>query len=127
MDKFTETYIEMVTKAKEIQDLCKYQEGDWFYFDEFDWEIMRDGDNRDWYKNNYKWLPTLEDLFGILNNQYPVGIFIIIKEFNVWLEDRTLRKAYKDLKDYFLDYIMEILYNKSWNPEKNEWEESNGS
>jgi len=123
MDKFTETYIEMVTKAKEIQDLCKYQEGDWFYFDEFDWEIMRDGDNRDWYKNNYKWLPTLEDLFGILNNQYPVGIFIIIKEFNVWLEDRTLRKAYKDLKDYFLDYIMEILYNKSWNGK--EWEEIN--
>ena len=65
-------------------------------------------------QNDYKWLPTLDDLFGILNNQYPVGIFIIIKEF-------------KDLKDYFLDYIMEILYNKSWNPEKKEWEESNGS
>ena len=124
MDRFTETYIEMVSKAKEIQKLCKYNKGDWFWNGEKPYLYCKSGLGSS-NPHDYKWLPTLEDLFGILNNQYPVGIFIIIKEFNVWLEDRTLRKAYKDLKDYFLDYIMEILYNKSWNGK--EWEESNGS
>jgi len=124
MDRFTETYIEMVSKAKEIQKLCKYNKGDWFWNGEKPYLYCKSGLGSS-NPHDYKWLPTLEDLFGILNNQYPVGIFIIIKEFNVWLEDRTLRKAYKDLKDYFLDYIMEILYNKSWNGKV--WEEINGS
>ena len=124
MEMFTESYIKMVINNKQIQNLCKYNKGDWFWNGEKPYLYCKSGLGSS-NPHDYKWLPTLEDLFGILNNQYPVGIFIIIKEFNVWLEDRTLRKAYKDLKDYFLDYIMEILYNKSWNGK--EWEESNGS
>ena len=120
---FTETYIEMVTQADEIQELWKQKVGDWVV--DYNYMIPMLLDKKIEGLNKpvtvIGWLPTLEQLFGILNNQYPVGIFIIIKEFNVWLEDRTLRKAYKDLKDYFLDYIMEILYNKSWNGK--EWEE----
>ena len=121
---FTDNYIEMCINNVNIQNLCRHTKGDWFWNGEKPYLYCKSGLGSS-NPHDYKWLPTLEDLFGILNNQYPVGIFIIIKEFNVWLEDRTLRKAYKDLKDYFLDYIMEILYNKSWN--KKEWEEINGS
>lgn len=134
---FTETYIEMVTKAKEIQNLCKYNKGDWF------WDICEkrlflyhDG-IRGKMCEKFKWLPTLEDLWNILHKHYEVCndspvrwgksinkfIMIALYEEAISIHDYYLA----DMKEYLLYFVMRNVYNKSWNSDKKEWEERNGN
>jgi hypothetical protein len=116
---FTETYIEMVTKAKEIQDLCKYKKGDWFigtfafYHSEkpkpkvFCKSGLGSFDPRE-----HSWLPTLEDLFGMFDKRN-------LGETLYFLGDEV--NDVNDLYEKTLDWVMLVNYNKSWNGK--EWEE----
>jgi hypothetical protein len=134
-EMFTKEYIEMVIKAKEIQDLCKHKNGDWFIDDNSN--IHVNDWNQDRYQEGYikqyfgkfKWLPTLEDLFWIAINikKYPVGFYEYLNIMD-WL--RAREKPVMDINcnsihEIILTYIMEKKYHKSWN--KKEWEEVNGS
>ena len=124
MDKFTETYIEMVTKAKEIQDLCKYNKGDWFWNGEKPYLYCKSGLGSS-NPHDYKWLPTLEDLFGILEGD----VIDILDSFYDWVvvdcTNVILLNNLVDIKEFLLCYVMFENYSKLWNPDKNKWEEIN--
>ena len=132
MDRFTETYIEMVSKAKEIQKLCKYNKGDWFWNGEKPYLYCKSGLGSS-NPHDYKWLPTLEDLFGIadwghysINKNIGDHGYYYGKE-NLFGEIKYPGETFSSLKEMVLAVVMEINYNKSWNPEKREWEERYGS
>lgn len=120
---FTKEYIEMVINNKQIQSLCKYNKGDWFWNGEKPYLYCKSGLGSS-NPHDYKWLPTLEDLFGILYKHYPVDIYDTIWEFNDWLSDNYY-KGYKWIKEGLLEFVMEKIYNKSWNPNNKEWEAIN--
>ena len=139
MDRFTETYIEMVSKAKEIQKLCKYNKGDWFigtfafYHSEkpkpkvFCKSGLGSFDPRE-----HSWLPTLEDLFvmvDIKNGKDFDKLSNVMWDENAFGEI-VINPKYgncNDLHSMILILVMEMNYNKSWNTNKKEWEERNGS
>ena len=130
MDRFTETYIEMVSKAKEIQKLCKYNKGDWFYNGEKPYLYCKSGLGSS-NPHDYKWLPTLEDLFGIadwghysINKNIGDHGYYYGKE-NLFGEIKYPGETFSSLKEMVLAVVMEINYNKSWNGKV--WEEINGS
>jgi hypothetical protein len=117
---FTETYIEMVINNPDIQSLCKYNKGDWFWNGEKPYLYCKSGLGSS-NPHDYKWLPTLEDLFGMIGDyrkqiDKPFLSILVMKKYK-----------YKSMHELLLAIVMEILYNKSWNPKTKEWEESNGS
>jgi hypothetical protein len=128
MDKFTESYIEMVINNKQIQALCKYNKGDWF------WDICEkrlflyhDG-IRGKMCEKFKWLPTLEDLFAIWCNLGEITNFAGLCQRITDRKSKIVRYSnIKYIKELCLEAIMYEFYNKSWNPTKREWEEINGS
>jgi len=124
MDRFTETYIEMVSKAKEIQDLCKHNKGDWFWNGEKPYLYCKSGLGSS-NPHDYKWLPTLEDLFGILEGD----VIDILDSFYDWVvvdcTNVILLNNLVDIKEFLLCYVMFENYSKLWNPDKNKWEEIN--
>ena len=144
MDRFTETYIEMVSKAKEIQKLCKYNKGDWFIdfgdmpkkygkgrFEILSRELNYNNNLFKYFRENTKWLPTLEDLFGIadwghysINKNIGDHGYYYGKE-NLFGEIKYPGETFSSLKEMVLAVVMEINYNKSWNGKV--WEERNGS
>ena len=122
---FTETYIEMVSKADEIQGLCKYKKGDWFWNGEKPYLYCKSGLGSS-NPHDYKWLPTLEDLFNLLD----VRFYIAFGKDLTSTEQRDIKYVcipykHKSMKENILPMIMETEYNKSWNPTKREWEERN--
>jgi len=131
MDRFTETYIEMVSKAKEIQKLCKYNKGDWF-IGTFAFYHSEKPKPKVFYKSGlgsfdpreHSWLPTLEDLFGMLDirNFISIGQNIKTHEAEKYVE---IPYKYYDMKENLINIIMKSKFNKSWNPNKKEWEEIN--
>jgi hypothetical protein len=73
---------------------------------------------------NLPWLPTLEQLFGMLCNQGHQGYDNSGFLFGLSL----FGDEHEELSDilYFKDYLLHIVmwrkYNKQWNPDKREWE-----
>ena len=124
---FTETYIEMVTKAKEIQGLCKYKKGDWLIhirYKELPFVLSENASADECYNyctDSYKWLPTLEDLIWMIDKDIEESN---LEDFMMWCR---LFVTPENAKENTLEYIMEVYYCKEWNPEKRVWEESNGS
>ena len=123
---FTETYIEMVINNKQIQALCKYNKGDWFWNGEKPYLYCKSGLGSS-NPHDYKWLPTLEDLFGIadwghysINKNIGDHGYYYGKE-NLFGEIKYPGETFSSLKEMVLAVVMEINYNKSWN--KKEWEE----
>ncbi len=119
----TKEYIEKVSKAKEIQGLCKYEKGDWIYFRTLEGETMVLTKNlnkteREHLGFNY-WLPTLEQLFGMLN--FENCIYKTIWELNEFLQD-TICRGYEDINEALLDFVMEKEFNKFWCINVNDWE-----
>jgi hypothetical protein len=112
----------MIIKADEIQKLCKYNKGDWFWNGEKPYLYCKSGLGSS-NPYDYKWLPTLEDLFGILGNKefpdnkanekYIDFTFVYIGNFTDDIEN---------IYEKLLCWIMSIYYNKSWNPNNKEWE-----
>ena len=133
---FTETYIEMVIKAKEIQDLCKYNKGDWFWNGEKPYLYCKSGLGSS-NPHDYKWLPTLEDLFGIVKpifsrtalelNYVVIGdkVEVLIGKCDSEGCGLDIEFTATSLETGLLRAIMAYEYNKSWNGK--EWEEINGS
>ena len=117
---FTKKYIEMVTQADEIQKLWKQKVGDWVVDYNYMTPTLLDkkieGINKP--ITVIGWLPTLEDLFGMLDKRN-------LGETLYFLGDEV--NDVNDLCEKTLDWVMLVNYNKSWNPEKKEWEEINGS
>ncbi len=140
--KFTNEYIEMVSKAEEIQGLCQHKEGDYFYgLDGLEWKIKKMNywiipdkhtvgsetfyDLVTWSKQ-FPWLPTLENLLGMLNKTgHHIHIYysdnkgickVSISSFG-YIFDGGIDKVL----ELVLQLIMKLLYNKSWNGK--EWEE----
>ena len=127
--KFTNEYIEMVSKAEEIQKLCKYKKGDWFlnikdtttyilYFDK--------GRFKDSYVKKIigkdKWLPTLDDLFGMVEGDVIDKLdsfydWVVVDCTNVILLNNLV-----DMKEFLLCYVMFDKFNKHWHPDKHQWE-----
>jgi hypothetical protein len=112
---FTETYIEMVIKAKEIQDLCKYNKGDWFWNGEKPYLYCKSGLGSS-NPHEYKWLPTLEDLFGIWCNLDEATNFAGLCQRITDRKSKIIRYPnIKFIKELCLEAIMKEFYNKSWN------------
>lgn len=143
---FTETYIEMVSNADEIQALCKYKKGDWFRIGDGKKSVLWviDEDDRDFYYKTYfedykvnDWLPTLEDLFGIAKpifsrtalelNYVVIGdkVEVLIGKCDSEGCGLDIEFTATSLETGLLRAIMAYEYNKSWNGKV--WEERNGS
>jgi hypothetical protein len=135
---FTETYIEMVINNPDIQSLCKYNKGDWFWNGEKPYLYCKSGLGSS-NPHDYKWLPTLEDLFWIAVNEWNKEAYYktypheILADFIDWITNTDYNQYkgfeidYFDTIDCFLIYIMETYFKTSWNPNKKEWREINGS
>lgn len=124
---FTNEYIEMVSKAKEIQALCKYNKGDWFWNGEKPYLYCKSGLGS-FNPHEYKWLPTLEDLFNLLEGKPIEDTWYFYK----WIATENQKFTWvntdkQSIKELLLHYVMFDKFNKSWNPEKKEWEAINGS
>jgi hypothetical protein len=127
---YTQTFIKMVSKADEIQNLCKYNKGNWYIDDNSNIHVIywNPQEYQEGYTKqslgNFKWLPTLEDLFGIwsylcqTNNsahpEYLAGTHLPSKFIERINEEMVFRFGYFD-KEFCLKIIMEDFYNKSWN------------
>jgi predicted nucleic-acid-binding Zn-ribbon protein len=126
---FTETYIEMVSKADEIQKLCKYNKGDYYLVKGTKTvEIYIDGfpflpEQNVPLNELYVWLPTLEDLFGIWCNLCGATNFAgLCQRITERKSNLVMYPNMKFIKELCLETIMKEFYNKFWNPEKKEWE-----
>ena len=148
--KFTNEYIEMVSKAEEIQGLCQHKEGDYFYWlDGLEWKIKKMNywiipdkhtvgsetfyDLVTWSKQ-FPWLPTLEDLFEIVKpifsrtalelNYVVVGniIEVLIGKCDSEGCGLDIEFTATSLETGLLRAIMAYQYNKSWNPDTKQWE-----
>ena len=169
---FTETYIEMVSKADEIQGLWqdRIKNGEYrtdyvYYYDPNNKEYkvdlflgIHEYGNKishnltisptnsaygypgiSWQKdiNEFKWLPTLEDLFGIAKpifsrtalelNYVVIGdkVEVLIGKCDSEGCGLDIEFTATSLETGLLRAIMAYEYNKSWNGK--EWEEINGS
>jgi len=123
---FTDNYIEMCINNVNIQNLCRHNKGDWFWNGEKPYLYCKSGLGSS-NPHDYKWLPTLEDLFGIadwghysINKNIGDHGYYYGKE-NLFGEIKYPGETFSSLKEMVLAVVMEINYNKSWN--KKEWEE----
>ena len=148
---FTKKYIEMVTQADEIQKLWKPKKGDYIYskednqicliyhycfsksnkkliFYEYINNSMHAWDDDEIIKTKHKWLPTLEDLFGILRIDDCETFDIFFKAITNFYWKKISRDYNADsLQEMLLRIVMLNIFHKIWNPDKKEWEEINGS
>lgn len=142
------TYIEKVTKAKEIQALCKYKKGDWFWSTKWEHDYVLLGDIIEQYDfderkaylldDGYKWTPILEQLFEILQKCFEKNLThhygwesftkkAVVKFLGDQADDLEEDEYIDDIKEFLLDNIMLVFHDKSWNPIKKEWEEISGN
>lgn len=148
---FTESFIEKVIKAGEIQRLWETKNGDWFVCKRGDTIIIGLGSQDyeklcidtqidypwyfdDFYAKNAYWLPTFEDLFGIWENREVHAnidekivnhIYYFLRELIAYQVQKMVGINIVDLKELALHFVMFRGFNKSWNPDKGEWEENN--
>jgi hypothetical protein len=126
---FTKEYIEKVSKAKEIQKLCKHRLGDWFYTAKLKRQFILDDITVEHNSgmigelvedDNYIWLPTLEQLFEIAHIHHWLSFY---ERFLNEVDDEKIIDI--EFKEPILDWIMENFHNKQWNPDKRKWEAKN--
>jgi len=127
--KFTNEYIEMVSKAEEIQGLWKINEGNWFVYNGTNGKNEKlnpfcstpANEIKPYMREYYSWLPTLEDLFGMVKAVFVVNDFYNLK---MWIEQTMIKEKLvkSDIKEIVLDYVMGMVYEKHWNPDKHQWE-----
>ena len=135
---FTNNYIEMVSKAEEIQKLCQHKEGDYFYgLYSSEWKIKkmtywilpdkRTVGNETFYNlaiwsKQFPWLPTLEDLFEMLKGD----VIDTLDSFYDWIvvdcTNVILLNNFVDIKEFLLCYVMFENYSKLWGFDKKQWE-----
>ena len=139
----TENFIKQCEKADEIQKLCYYKKGDWFYTKKHrndvtnglyiisgDWDLCYANSNREdnWLtRAKGVWLPTQEQLQEMLNaysnyeriNRFYEFVHLDTSEYgwNKWCEFVND----SSMNELWLCYVMKKLYNKIWTGEK--WKE----
>ena len=124
---FTDNYIEMCINNVNIQNLCRHNKGDWFWNGEKPYLYCKSGLGSS-NPHDYKWLPTLEDLFNLLEGKPIEDTWYFYK----WIATENQKFTWvntdkQSIKELLLHYVMFDKFNKSWNPEKKEWREINGS
>ena len=122
---FTDNYIEMCINNVNIQNLCRHNKGDWFWNGEKPYLYCKSGLGSS-NPHDYKWLPTLEDLFNLLEGKPIEDTWYFYK----WIATENQKFTWvntdkQSIKELLLHYVMFDKFNKSWNPEKKEWEEIN--
>lgn len=149
---FTDSYIEKVSKAKEIQtlwDCNKLPMHDWMYFfdkGEQKYKVRlftgRHG-NLFYYHEIGKGHSSYLKYFCIENDQVNFfnqfvwlptledlfemikTVFVVNDFYNLkmWLETITNKEIIKsDIKEIVFDYVMNMVFEKQWNSDKKEWE-----
>jgi hypothetical protein len=115
MKSIPQSYIEKVINNPEIQKLCKYEKGDWFWDGEKPVVFCKAGLGS-FNPYEHKWLPTLDDLYNMIGNYKEQVSHATIMNLEV--------KKYrcKSLKELLLLYIMQKNYKKYWNPKFKKWE-----
>ena len=120
---FTNEYIEKVSKAEEIQKLWKPKKGDWVFDYQYMIPMLWSLDNKMEGININKpiivigWLPTLEDLFGMLGRNLSDTLYCIG-------HDKT---NIDEIHETTLKWVMYFVYNKEWNINNKLWEAINGN
>lgn len=122
MNNPTKEYIEQVTNNPEIQTLCKYNKGDWFWNGEKPYLYCKSGLGSS-NPHDYKWLPTLEDLFNLLEGKPIENTWYFYK----WIATENQKFTWvntdkQGIKELLLHYVMYEKFNKYWNPIKKQWE-----
>jgi hypothetical protein len=134
---YTKEFIEKVSKAKEIQKLCKYEKGDYIYSEEDNrmyliyhhtlsnrilifYEDINNGmhswDHDEAIKTKFKWLPTLEQLFGIWCSLCETTNFAGLCQRIINRKSKLVTYPnIKFVKLLCLEAIMKEFYNKQWN------------
>jgi len=139
---FTNNYIEMVSKAEEIQGLWKINEGNWFVYNGTNGKNEKlnsfcstpANEIKPYMREYYSWLPTLEDLFEMVKpifsrtalelNYVVVGniIEVLIGKCDSEGCGLDIEFTATSLETGLLRAIMAYQYNKSWNPDTKQWE-----
>ena len=128
---FTDNYIERVINNTDIQELCKYKNGDWFYNGK-EAVLYYKNDLENFNPKEYAWLPNFEDLWGILHkcvqkdkNSPPIKWGESINRFillSLGKESISIHSKFLiDIKDFILYYIMKNVYKKCWDEDKKQW------
>jgi NADPH-dependent 7-cyano-7-deazaguanine reductase QueF len=116
---FTDEYIEMVSVSDEIQKYCKYEMGDCFRYKDSEPYILEYKPNQTDIDNirryNLKWLPTLEQLFEMLQGSCCIDKLDDFYHWVITYPYTTINIKFVDLKVYLLVYLMEKNYKKMWN------------
>jgi len=139
--KFTNEYIEMVSKAEEIQGLWKINEGNWFVYNGTNGKNEKlnpfcstpANEIKPYMREYYSWLPTLEDLFGMVKpifntNRLALNFEIHRNKCEISIGEPCYQVGMEiyvysnDINEGLLELIMKYNYNKSWNPDKHQWE-----
>ena len=114
----TKQYIDMCNKAKEIQELWKPKEGDFYkraklkYGDEVVVDIYGYADP----KCNI-FIPRqdqLQEMLGIKD------LVLLITKFQLWIFRQQAELLPKSMEQLWLAYVMKEKYNKIWNG--HDWE-----
>ncbi len=138
----TESFIEKVSKAKEIQALCKHRKGDWFWNGEKPVVYCKAGLGS-FSAREHKWLPTLEDLFekainspsyplkidGVLyrqNENFGISIYKQFEHYEIVLKNSPSEYAYNWIhwkEPTFIECVLDVymfrLFYEYW--DNNKW------
>lgn len=130
---FTKNYIKMCEKAEEIQKAWKPKQFDSYGSEEYKKAFILDElgmiNHIEKYKSSYKWLPTQEQLFKILNTidgfwqltyrDYKGEKVNILTYFLYYQKTEFVDK---EIKTVLIQMIMKQKYSKTWTGEK--WEKA---
>ncbi len=135
----TERYIKMCEKAEEIQREWKPRIGDFVFSKEYKEVVVITGAEEELYdatkpilvkkwakvfKEDYIWLPTQEQLQGMLDGDYFYHAFILdgVNETmkRLYSED-GLYSPFETGNEFWLAFVMWERYQKVWDDEKEEW------
>ncbi len=129
----TKNYIKMCAKAKEIQKLFQFKQGEWYihkgHYIVLDESIISVAIINQYKKEKAIWLPTQEQLQEIIlpilrekyNNSVPLrkmnreGIWVMDLFHAFLTEDRLFHS--NDMNELWLAFVMKEKYNKIWTGE----------
>ncbi len=138
---FSENYIKQCEKAKEIQELCRYKKGDWFYTKKYKDDYTKGyhviSDDYIYFCDNPEsiswitrakgvWLPTQEQLqamiLPILKKRYNKAWDLnkmkrtanwVFRIFSCFLNEHS-RIYSNDMNELWLAFVMKEKWNKKW-------------
>jgi len=119
VSKNEKLYIEMCSKAKQLQDLWKPKIGD-FCIDMGDLWYIQDNTKLNYVKGVRKddtWLPTEEQLQGLViapTMERPVDMLFRFAKWSIPFRCHTSKQQKFTIKQLWLSYLMEQIYGMIW-------------